>query len=124
MPNDTPNPDPTATQVTPPSDQNEIPAWVIAVNASNAARGRAEAELAELKSRINSSAPPQELPKLEKGDVFDNPDKLMESIQTLLDRQISPIRQDLEASKRRIAYDNAKATILRTYPHFIPTFKQ
>jgi len=86
---------------------------------ANQATREAQAESArlrlELEAQRNPPAPPI---KLEEGDAFNNPNKLLDAFKNMLEAQVGPLKKDAAESKRNRDYADMKAQIRAANPAF------
>lgn len=118
------DPDEDTSEVNPNSNTNvveEVPAFVLEMSRANQATREANAETERLRAEIHAlrnPAPKAPEIKLEEGDAFNNPNKLLDAFRSMLDSTVAPIKKDMAETQRARAYATMKDQIRAANPAF------
>lgn len=101
------------------AQEPEVPAFVLEMSRANEATRKANAEAERLRKELEDLRNPPPPPvKLEEGDAFNKPDKLLDAFRNMLEAQVGPLKRDAAEAQRARIYNDMKTTIKASNPAF------
>lgn len=103
--------------------EEDPPNWAVGI-AQAQENERLARENQELRQRLNNNNAPADppLPTLNPGEPFQDPNKLLAAINTLIERQVAPLHEERAEYARQQQYVKLKRSIIASNPQFAAGF--